>query len=81
MEGLTKEGDEMLQPGMENTVRDAAIIAACQRVEHYEMAGYGCARTLPSSLAMKSRPACCSTRSMTKRPGYQAEADRHGAHQ
>jgi len=45
MEGLIEEGKEMLEEDMEDQVRDAAIIAACQRVEHYEIAGYGCART------------------------------------
>jgi ferritin-like metal-binding protein YciE len=45
MEGLVEEGKEALEEDMEDQVRDAAIIAAAQRVEHYEMAGYGCART------------------------------------
>src|SRR5947208_2278972 len=43
MEGLIEEGKEALEEDMEDHVRDAAIIAACQRVEHYEIAGYGCA--------------------------------------
>src|SRR5439155_18473896 len=38
MEGIIEEGDEALKADMEDMVRDAAIIAACQRVEHYEMA-------------------------------------------
>lgn len=45
MEGVLKEGAELVEKGWESAVLDAAIIAACQRVEHYEMAGYGCART------------------------------------
>src|SRR5690349_19625388 len=45
MEGLLKEGEEMIQEDAEEEVRDAGLIAAAQRVEHYEMAGYGCART------------------------------------
>jgi ferritin-like metal-binding protein YciE len=45
MEGLIKEGDEMIEEGAEDEVRDAGLIAAAQRVEHYEIAGYGCART------------------------------------
>ena len=45
MEGLLKEGDEMIKEDAEDEVRDAGLIAAAQRVEHYEMAGYGCART------------------------------------
>jgi ferritin-like metal-binding protein YciE len=42
MEGLVKEGSEVLEEDMEDGIRDAAIIAAAQRVEHYEIAGYGC---------------------------------------
>src|SRR5437016_12533069 len=45
MEGLLKEGEEMIKEDAEEEVRDAGLIAAAQRVEHYEMAGYGCART------------------------------------
>src|SRR5207247_5578670 len=45
MEGLIKEGDEMIEEDAEDEVRDAGLIAVAQRVEHYEMAGYGCART------------------------------------
>ena len=45
MEGLIEEGKEMMQEDMEPDVLDAALIAAAQRVEHYEMAGYGTVRT------------------------------------
>jgi ferritin-like metal-binding protein YciE len=45
MEGLLKEGDEMIKEDAEDEVRDAGLISAAQRVEHYEIAGYGCART------------------------------------
>ena len=45
MEGVLKEGEEMIKEDAEEEVRDAGLIAAAQRVEHYEMAGYGCART------------------------------------
>ena len=45
MEGLLKEGDEMVRLTDAGMVRDAGLIAAAQRVEHYEMAGYGSART------------------------------------
>jgi ferritin-like metal-binding protein YciE len=45
MEGLIKEGDELIEDGAEHAVRDAGLIAAAQRVEHYEIAGYGCVRT------------------------------------
>jgi ferritin-like metal-binding protein YciE len=45
MEGLIEEGKEVIDGNFEAPVRDAALIAAAQRVEHYEMAGYGCVRT------------------------------------
>jgi ferritin-like metal-binding protein YciE len=45
MAGLLKEGEEVLEEDMDPEVRDAAIIAATQRVEHYEIAGYGCVKT------------------------------------
>ena len=45
MEGVLKEGAELLEKDWLPEVLDAAIITACQRVEHYEMAGYGSART------------------------------------
>jgi ferritin-like metal-binding protein YciE len=45
MEGLIEEGKEVLGAEGEPAVLDAALIAAAQRVEHYEMAGYGCVRT------------------------------------
>jgi ferritin-like metal-binding protein YciE len=44
MEGLIAEGDETIKERAEPEVRDAALIAAAQRVEHYEMAGYGSVR-------------------------------------
>src|SRR5581483_4292091 len=45
MEGLVEEGSEMMEEDAEPEVMDAALIAAAQRVEHYEMAGYGTVRT------------------------------------
>jgi ferritin-like metal-binding protein YciE len=50
MEGLVEEGKHVLEEDMEDSVRDAALIAAAQRVEHYEIAGYGCARTFAELL-------------------------------
>jgi ferritin-like metal-binding protein YciE len=41
MKGLVAEGEETIQEDAEPSVKDAALIAAAQRVEHYEMAGYG----------------------------------------
>lgn len=45
MEGLLKEGAELLEEDAEPEVLDVGLIAAAQRVEHYEIAGYGCVRT------------------------------------
>ena len=53
MEGVLKEGDEMIAEDAEDAVRDAGLIAAAQRVEHYEIAGYGCARTYAEELGDK----------------------------
>jgi ferritin-like metal-binding protein YciE len=50
MEGLILEGKEVMEEYEDDTVRDAALIAAAQRVEHYEIAGYGCARTFAKLL-------------------------------
>lgn len=44
MEGLVEEGNELLQEDAEPDVLDAGLIAAAQKVEHYEIAGYGTAR-------------------------------------
>jgi ferritin-like metal-binding protein YciE len=44
MKGVLEEGSEVLEDTDKGIVRDAALIAASQRVEHYEMAGYGSAR-------------------------------------
>ena len=45
MEGLIEEGAELIGEDAEDSVRDAGLIGAAQRVEHYEMAGYGTCRT------------------------------------
>ena len=45
MIGLLEEGKEILETDGDPLVKDAAVIAAAQRVEHYEIAGYGCLRT------------------------------------
>jgi ferritin-like metal-binding protein YciE len=50
MRGLIKEGEEILAGSGEPVVKDAALISAAQRVEHYEIAGYGTARTLADEL-------------------------------
>jgi ferritin-like metal-binding protein YciE len=50
MEGLIAEGDKMAKEDAEDEVRDAGLIAAAQRVEHYEIAAYGTAKTLAGAL-------------------------------
>ena len=50
MEGLIGEGEEMIEEGADDDVRDAGLISAAQRVEHYEIAGYGCVRTYADML-------------------------------
>lgn len=52
MEGLISEGDELLENDGEASVKDAALIAAAQKVEHYEISGYGTARTLAELLGL-----------------------------
>jgi ferritin-like metal-binding protein YciE len=50
MEGLIEEGKEIMEEGLVPDVLDAALICAAQKVEHYEIAGYGCARTFAQQL-------------------------------
>jgi ferritin-like metal-binding protein YciE len=50
MKGLIKEGEGYVKAGGSDEVRDAGLIGAAQRVEHYEMAGYGTARSLATRL-------------------------------
>jgi ferritin-like metal-binding protein YciE len=45
MQGILQEGEDLVSGIKDDSVRDAAVIASAQRVEHYEMAGYGTART------------------------------------
>jgi ferritin-like metal-binding protein YciE len=53
MKGVLEEGSEVLEDTKKSLVRDAALISACQRVEHYEMAGYGSAREFARLLGQK----------------------------
>lgn len=50
MKGLVEEGKEIIEEDGDDSVLDAALIGAAQRVEHYEMAGYGVVRTFASLL-------------------------------
>lgn len=50
MEGLIEEGSEVLEEDYEGNILDAALIGAAQRVEHYEIAGYGTVRAMAEKL-------------------------------
>jgi ferritin-like metal-binding protein YciE len=52
MEGLIEEGEEMMSEDAAPDVLDAALIASAQRVEHYEIAAYGTARTYANQLGL-----------------------------
>lgn len=54
MQGLIAESEETVQAHGDPAVKDAALIAAAQRVEHYEIAGYGTARTFANHLELSS---------------------------
>jgi len=53
MKGVIKEGDEIVSAGGDPATVDAGIISAAQRVEHYEMAGYGTVRTYAKLLGQQ----------------------------
>jgi ferritin-like metal-binding protein YciE len=53
MKGVLEEGSEVLEETEKGAIRDAALIAASQRVEHYEMAGYGAARDFAKLLGRR----------------------------
>jgi ferritin-like metal-binding protein YciE len=57
MKGLIEEGNEVVEEIDESPLRDAGLIAAANRVEHYEIAAYGTARTFAESLGMKKSAA------------------------
>jgi len=52
MQGLVEEGSEAIDLDGPDAVRDAALIGAAQRVEHYEIAAYGTVRTLAETLGL-----------------------------
>ncbi|MEY2559788.1 MAG: hypothetical protein QOG51_203 [Verrucomicrobiota bacterium] len=54
MKGLVEEGKEIIEEDGDGSVLDAALIGAAQRVEHYEIAGYGVVRTFASLLGENS---------------------------
>ncbi len=50
MEGILKEGDEVIHKDFTGAVKDAALISAAQKAEHYEIAGYGTVATFADEL-------------------------------
>lgn len=54
MKGLVKEGETVIGDMDESALRDAGLIAAANRVEHYEIAAYGSARTFAQTLGMSN---------------------------
>src|SRR5688572_26619149 len=52
MEGLVKEGEEMMSELKDSPALDAVIIASSQKIEHYEIASYGTLRTYASQLGL-----------------------------
>ena len=53
MKGLISEGEDMVSDIDESSLRDAGLIAAANRVEHYEIAAYGSARTFAETLGLR----------------------------
>ncbi|HKG68723.1 MAG TPA: ferritin-like domain-containing protein [Segetibacter sp.] len=52
MEGLIDEGQKIMAANLSSEVMDAAIIGGCQKIEHYEIAAYGTARTYAQELGL-----------------------------
>ena len=55
MKGLIAEGQEMINAEGDPDIKDIGLIAAAQRVEHYEIAGYGCARAFAARIGRRRR--------------------------
>ena len=66
MRGLLAEGEELLKHGGDPDVLDAGMIAAAQKVEHYEIASYGTARTWAQLLGEQEAATLLGTRSPTQ---------------
>ena len=50
MKGILEEAEEMINADGDPAIKDAGLISSAQRIEHYEMAGYGCARSYAEML-------------------------------
>jgi ferritin-like metal-binding protein YciE len=71
MEGLIEEGKEIMKEDVEEDVLDAALIAAAQKVEHYEIASYGTVRTWAEMMGDKE-----SARLLQKTLDEEGETDK-----
>jgi ferritin-like metal-binding protein YciE len=92
MKGLLEEGSEMVEEMEKGELRDAALISAAQRVEHYEMAGYGTVReyarllempqaaTLLDETLKEEESADQKLTSISKRVNAEAKRITNGAH-
>lgn len=72
MEGLIAEGKEVLEEDGDDAVLDAALIAAAQRVEHYEIAAYGTAVAIADQLGLKE-----ASKILQETLAEEKEADEH----
>jgi ferritin-like metal-binding protein YciE len=70
MEGIITEGQKILKADMDPDVKDAAIIACAQKIEHYEICGYGTARAYAMELDLKE-----AERLLQETLGEEYEAD------
>jgi len=70
MEGLVKEGAEVIEDYEKGHARDAALIAAAQKVEHYEMSAYGTMRTMANVLG---KTQCAALLEETKDEEYETD--------
>ncbi len=61
MQGIIEEGQELLKEKADPAVKDAGLISAAQRVEHYEMAGYGTVRTFANMLGYNDQAQALQT--------------------
>lgn len=73
MEGLIEEANEVIESTEKNEVRGAALIAAAQKVEHYEIASYGTLSTLAEQLGY--RKAAKLLKETRRRKGHRHQID------
>ena len=82
MQGLLEEGEEMMSEDADPDVMDAGLIAAAQRVEHYEISAYGTARAYARVLGDEKAASLLDADAPgRKRDGREAESTRRGTDQ